>query len=340
MCNTCFQTCSVDIFSLGCVFYYVLTKGDHPFGDHFHRQSNIVNGEYNLHKVFQHPQGVDSLVEQMISSRPSDRPPLQSVLRHPLFWSQERILSFFLDVSDRVEKETEETCRLLRNLETGGTPIVRNDWRDHICPEVAMDLRKYRTYKGNSVRDLLRAMRNKKNHYRELTTEAQAALGNIPNEFVNYWLFRFPLLLPHVWIKFERAKVDPIFQKYYSNTYNFCSEDEFDDDPDDEMNDDGSKQFLDPMQSDPEGSPKKKLGKNFWRSRNQYKANKWKKQQLQSPNSSRDKSPNLYRDKSPNLYRDKSPYKDNGNLGGRPTIPQQPQKLPIPASVLEDNWRK
>jgi len=38
----------VDIFSAGCVFYYVLSKGKHPFGDKLHRQANILNGEHRL----------------------------------------------------------------------------------------------------------------------------------------------------------------------------------------------------------------------------------------------------------------------------------------------------
>lgn len=35
-------TCAVDIFSLGCVFYYVLSDGKHPFGDPLRRQANIL----------------------------------------------------------------------------------------------------------------------------------------------------------------------------------------------------------------------------------------------------------------------------------------------------------
>jgi len=41
-----FQTCAVDIFSLGCVFYYVLSKGNHPFGDALRRQGNIISGDF------------------------------------------------------------------------------------------------------------------------------------------------------------------------------------------------------------------------------------------------------------------------------------------------------
>jgi hypothetical protein len=32
----------VDIFSLGCVYYYMLTRGRHPFGENFHRQVSTI----------------------------------------------------------------------------------------------------------------------------------------------------------------------------------------------------------------------------------------------------------------------------------------------------------
>lgn len=43
-----FQTCAVDVFSLGCIYYYVLTRGKHPFGEVLKRQANIMQGEYSL----------------------------------------------------------------------------------------------------------------------------------------------------------------------------------------------------------------------------------------------------------------------------------------------------
>lgn len=42
------QTCAVDIFSAGCVFYYVLSGGQHAFGDSLRRQANILSGWYQL----------------------------------------------------------------------------------------------------------------------------------------------------------------------------------------------------------------------------------------------------------------------------------------------------
>ena len=44
-------TKSVDIFSLGCVYYYVLSLGLHPFGDSIRRQINILSDEYKLDKL-------------------------------------------------------------------------------------------------------------------------------------------------------------------------------------------------------------------------------------------------------------------------------------------------
>lgn len=47
------QTCGVDIFSAGCIFYYVLSHGQHPFGHSFHRQANILVGTYQLPRLQQ-----------------------------------------------------------------------------------------------------------------------------------------------------------------------------------------------------------------------------------------------------------------------------------------------
>lgn len=42
------QTHTVDIFSAGCVFYYVISEGNHPFGKSLQRQANILLGAYSL----------------------------------------------------------------------------------------------------------------------------------------------------------------------------------------------------------------------------------------------------------------------------------------------------
>ena len=41
-------TKSVDIFALGCLYYYCLTSGQHPFGDRFKREDNILHDQKSL----------------------------------------------------------------------------------------------------------------------------------------------------------------------------------------------------------------------------------------------------------------------------------------------------
>ncbi|XP_042207257.1 serine/threonine-protein kinase/endoribonuclease IRE1-like isoform X2 [Homarus americanus] len=224
MLNTSRPTYKVDIFSLGCVYYYMLTKGKHPFGTVLDRQSNIISGKFKLDDLNEENDvSCRTLIERMVSSKPSERPPTSAVLRHPFYWSPEKVLGFFQDASDRVEKEGGDSM-VVMNLERGGVEVVRGDWRQHMHPTIAEDLRRFRDYKGRSVRDLLRALRNKRNHYRELKEEARQVFGRIPEEFVHYWTDRFPKLLLHSWCAMQCVKNEPIFNKYYDDYYNFSQD--------------------------------------------------------------------------------------------------------------------
>lgn len=60
----CLQTTSVDIFSLGCVFYYVISRGSHPFGDVIKRQSNILSHEFELKYFYNSDNAKNSDVRQ------------------------------------------------------------------------------------------------------------------------------------------------------------------------------------------------------------------------------------------------------------------------------------
>ncbi|XP_015232817.1 PREDICTED: serine/threonine-protein kinase/endoribonuclease IRE1-like [Cyprinodon variegatus] len=210
-------TSAVDVFSAGCVFYYVVSRGQHPFGDALRRQVNILSGEYSLSHFMDdiHDDVIaKDLIEQMISSDADSRPSTACVLKHPFFWSPEKQLLFFQDVSDRIEKEPAESPIVVR-LETAGRAVVRTNWRMHISVPLQTDLRRFRTYKGNSVRDLLRAMRNKKHHYHELPSEVQDTLGELPEGFVRYFTSRFPQLLMHTHAALQICAQERLFHPYY-----------------------------------------------------------------------------------------------------------------------------
>uniref|UniRef100_A0A7N6BUH3 Serine/threonine-protein kinase/endoribonuclease IRE1 n=1 Tax=Anabas testudineus TaxID=64144 RepID=A0A7N6BUH3_ANATE len=210
-------TAAVDVFSAGCVFYYVVSRGQHPFGDSLRRQVNILSGEYSLSHFMEdiHDDVIaQDLIEQMISAEAESRPSTACVLKHPFFWSPEKQLLFFQDVSDRIEKEPADSPIVVR-LETAGRSVVRTNWRMHISVPLQTDLRRFRTYKGNSVRDLLRAMRNKKHHYHELPPEVQETLGELPEGFVSYFTSRFPRLLMHTHAALQICAHERLFHPYY-----------------------------------------------------------------------------------------------------------------------------
>jgi serine/threonine protein kinase len=39
---------AADVFGMGCVFFFYLTNGDHPFGKDFYIKYNILKGEFNI----------------------------------------------------------------------------------------------------------------------------------------------------------------------------------------------------------------------------------------------------------------------------------------------------
>ncbi|KAF3154107.1 bifunctional endoribonuclease/protein kinase ire1 [Orbilia oligospora] len=192
-------TRAIDIFSLGCVFYFVLTGGGHPFGDRYLREGNIITGKFNL-------SGLDvlgdsgseasDLIASMIARNPKARPDATTVLTHPFFWSAEKKLNFLLDVSDRFEKEERDPpSPLLQKLEGYAKPTFNGDWYKKLDKGLIDNLGKHRKYQGDRMLDLLRALRNKKHHYQDLPPAVQATVGQLPDGYLSYFTSRFPALL-------------------------------------------------------------------------------------------------------------------------------------------------
>lgn len=83
-------------------------------------------------------------------------------------------LSFLHDTSDRIELEDRET-NLMKALENTAQLAIGTKWDEKMEPCFIANIGWYRRYKYDSVRDLLRVMRNKLNHYRELPKEIQVS---------------------------------------------------------------------------------------------------------------------------------------------------------------------
>ena len=59
-------------------------------------------------------------------------------------------------------------------------------WMARFDAELIENLGRYRKYNQGSLRDLLRVIRNKHNHFRELPDGLQAKLGPLPGGFLRW----------------------------------------------------------------------------------------------------------------------------------------------------------
>ncbi|KAL7015844.1 hypothetical protein ACKWTF_016695 [Chironomus riparius] len=156
-------TKAADIFSLGCVFFFTFSNGKHPFGDSYNRQANVIANKFDLSILSDNDYSnifAKELITDMINANPQDRPISDAILRHPIFWGEGKLLDFLQTVSDRIEK-LHIRDEPLWTLERNARMVVKDDWKQVIEEEILNDLGKQRTYQGISVRDLMRAMRNK-----------------------------------------------------------------------------------------------------------------------------------------------------------------------------------
>lgn len=137
-------------------------------------------------------------------------------MHHPFFWTSATRLSFLRDVSDRVELEDrEKDSELLTALEGIATVALNGKWDEKMEAAFIDNIGRYRRYKYDSIRDLLRVIRNKSNHYRELPQDIQDLLGPHPEGFYNYFCSRFPKLLIEVYnVIYRYCKEEEFFQKY------------------------------------------------------------------------------------------------------------------------------
>ncbi|CAH9089985.1 unnamed protein product [Cuscuta europaea] len=211
------QTRALDLFSLGCVLFHCITGGCHPFGNPLERDINITKNRIDLFLVKHMPEAVE-LLSGLLDPNAEMRPNAGEVLAHPFFWTSETRLAFLRDTSDRVEVEDRDSGSvLLKALELEGTSVC--GWDSKLDPALLHDIARYRRYQFHSVRDLLRLIRNKSNHYRQLPTEVQELLGPLPEGFDAYFTSRFPRLLIQVYkVVSSHCRKEEVFHKYFSNS--------------------------------------------------------------------------------------------------------------------------
>jgi serine/threonine-protein kinase/endoribonuclease IRE1 len=211
-----------DIFTLGCLFFYVLKDGHHPFGDQYHRLANVYDGNSNIDMLKNEESlCLYNLISAMIDNDPAMRPSIEAVIKHPIFWDSKTLLEFIGHVSNRIVQEHKDNkdSSLLKILESRASDVTKNDWISIITQDLRKDIES-RSYDGSLVKDLLCVIRNKQQHYDELLENVKLSLGPLPDKFASYFTQRFPLLLVHTYMV-QYCKTENNFKDYYCDSFDF-----------------------------------------------------------------------------------------------------------------------
>lgn len=193
------RTVAVDVFSLGCIFFYVLTRGKHPFGsisDMEECQLNIDTGKSSLDDLKEYYDGfvvalAEDIIEQMINSTVSKRPHAGDILKHPLFWDSGKMENFYRLMGDYMKKIQEQHKEA---LESNATSVIGENWKDRLDKIVKSDVKSYKD--TDKICPLLTIVRNKIVHLQELgkpSRDLYLEKGGV----VQYYNSCFPKLLIH-----------------------------------------------------------------------------------------------------------------------------------------------
>uniref|UniRef100_A0A8C1PL59 Serine/threonine-protein kinase ppk4-like n=1 Tax=Cyprinus carpio TaxID=7962 RepID=A0A8C1PL59_CYPCA len=158
---------SSDIQVAGMLVYYILSGGQHPFGEDVDCEYNISRGRYSLEHL--DDDVAKDLVEWMINENANERPTVEQTLAHPFFWTDERRVWYLKILGS--EKEA-ENCRnadeeLLNAIAKHTEGKSFSEWKNKLPSELVQKLDgKKKPYPENTL-GLLRFIRNLHEHYKD-----------------------------------------------------------------------------------------------------------------------------------------------------------------------------
>jgi len=192
------KTLAVDIFSLGCVFYYIIT-GEHP-SFNFH--------EVDLGNIAELPEA-GHLIGWMLRKWPEHRPTISEIKRHPFLME----LAEKMDIIENAHNTTEQ----YKIQQHGMFSYHGRSWKLAIHPDVIRSVEKNCFYDPLSVQSLVRFIRNLRHNFFKSNQPLQTVLilkpatcketdeiwyNNVIKEVtlqkeaaMKYFLVRFPSLI-------------------------------------------------------------------------------------------------------------------------------------------------
>jgi len=181
---------------------------------------NILQGKYTLEKIQGNPEAIE-LVERMIAHDYLLWPITKEVLSHIIFWDHEKKLRLIMDLSDHLEfiqashptvRKLEEVARRFKILDG-----CNNDWSTVLDRVLLYELNKYRKYNLQSAADLIRFIRNKRNHFWDLPDAGQKLLSKSSEKFLRYFTKKLPNLtiMCYVFTR-DHLEQEDVFWSYFN----------------------------------------------------------------------------------------------------------------------------
>ena len=158
----------------------------------------------------------------MLCDKSESRPPIRAVLKHPIFWTTKEKLQFLVDFSNSMEKK-DSNWEIRKSLERDAKLVLNGtNWKENFTESIIKDLdfvRKKHPFRGDSVFDLVRAIRNKANHFSNSTEEMKILLGETKGKMFEYFSIRFPRLIYHCYVVAQL--VQELAHYYSGNSFLF-----------------------------------------------------------------------------------------------------------------------
>ena len=213
---------AVDIHPLGCVFYFILTMGRHPFGEITNpteRQDNIISTTYNatLDELYKHHDEheatmAEDLIRRMICYNAEDRITACKIKKHPFMLTNKEMLEFLYMIGCFMDTKSKDpdVVHFRESLESNSHVVFTGKWLDKLHKEVRSSLSRYNKDGDDKICSILLTVYNHAKHFH---TIKDTKLGKIYTDkfgVVKYYTRLFPKLVTYTYDVLENSKIENI----------------------------------------------------------------------------------------------------------------------------------
>jgi len=189
---------AIDIFSLGCIFYYLYSDGLHPFGEERIRNSNIMKKIFDVD--FSKLKSDNFLLfYAMIHFNPGNRPNIEDIIKHPFFWSQTKCRQFIYNTY--MPNKYHNRIDSVLVLERLSKKFLYECWMNSLVEDKTLDrLFDMQDINKESLRELFCFNSIDKEHLNELDSDIKQSVESMMDNLFNDICAKFPDLLYYTYL--------------------------------------------------------------------------------------------------------------------------------------------